>query len=338
MTAAIDMHAHWSPRGLLARNAAGDDWYGWKVLRDAKGGEHVALGDRVLAFAASRSTLTDPLARADERLQHEGIGMEALVLTGVFWNYHLDIERARRFTREVNAELAEIQRAHPERFAGLAILPMQHPQLAMEELDHAVHHVGLRAVLIASNVRGQNLDEPPVLAVIEAAVRAGVAVVVHPVYWGKPGEERFPRYHFENSFGAPLESSLAAMSIAYSGLYDRHPDARIMFTQGGGWIHFGVGRFNLRYQQRADARPMAKPPVDYLRAMYFDCLVHDEDSLALLARRAGAERIMIGTDYPASGNIIGGAVPWIAKSPLFSDAQKQSILHRNARRFLGLDR
>jgi aminocarboxymuconate-semialdehyde decarboxylase len=164
----------------------------------------------------------------------------------------------------------------------------------------------------------------------------GVAIMVHPVIWNKAGEERFPRYNFWNSFGAPLESSLAAMSLVHSGIFDRHPDIRILFTQGGGWIHFGIGRLNLRYIQRADSRTMAHPPVDYLSRMYFDCLVHDEDSLALLKKRAGADRIVIGTDYPAGGDIIGGAVSWIENSNLFTEAEKQKVLFHNAEKFLGI--
>ena len=335
---AIDMHTHWAPRGLLQQSEAGKDWYGWRVLRDQTGGEHVTLGERVLAFSATRAALKDPAARAADRLKAEGIGMEALVLTGTFWNYHLDETDAGRFTREVNEEIAEVQRAYPDRFRGMAILPMQHQALALKELDHAVHHLGLSTVVIATNVRGLNLDEPAVQPALEAAAKAGVSIVVHPVIWGKPGEERFPRYHFWNSFGAPLESSLAAMSIVYSGLLDRHPDLRIMFTQGGGWIHFGVGRLNLRYEQRADARPMARPPIEYLARMHFDCLVHDDESLALLKKRAGANRIMIGTDFPAGGDIIGGAANWIRRSALFSAAEKERVLWRNAASFLGLDR
>ncbi len=333
---AIDMHAHWSPRGLIRETAAGRDWYGWRIFRDHDGREHVSQGQHVLPFAASKSILDAPAERAAARKASEGIEFENLLLTGTFWNYHLDEAQAARFSREVNEELAEVERAYPDRFRGMAVLPMQHQKLALSELEYAAGHLGLRSIVVASNVRGLNLDEPAVLPVLEAAASMGLAITVHPVIWGKAGEERFPRYNFWNSFGAPLESSLAAMSIVYSGLLDRHPDLRIMFTQGGGWIHFGVGRLNLRYRQRADARPMAHPPVEYLSRMYFDCLVHDEDSLELLKKRAGAEHIMIGTDYPAGGNIPGGAVPWIENCAFLAAEEKQDILWRNAARFLRL--
>jgi aminocarboxymuconate-semialdehyde decarboxylase len=332
---AIDMHSHWTPRELIRRSAAGRDWYGWRILKDAGGREYVAHGERILQFAASSAALDDPARRARLR-REEGIDLEALLLTGTFWNYELDEAEAARFSREVNVEVAEVQQAYPDRFQGVAVLPMQHPKVALKELDYATSHLGLRTVFVASNIRGLNLDEPAVLPVLEAAAGMGVSIVVHPTIWDKAADARLPRYHFWNSFGAPLESSIAAMSIAYSGLLDRHPDARFMFTQGGGWIHFGVGRLNLRYLQREDARPMKHPPVDYLRRMYFDCLVHDYDSLELIKKRAGADHIFIGTDYPAGGNIVGGAVPWIEKCKFFSDEEKQKILWRNAAGFLQL--
>jgi aminocarboxymuconate-semialdehyde decarboxylase len=333
---AIDMHAHWSPRGLVRQSAAGKDWYGWRVFKDATGREHIALGERILAFAASTSLMDDPAARAEMRRRDEGIGFQARMLTGTFFNYHLDETAAAAFCREVNEEVADIQRAFPDRYAGIAILPMQHAKLAEAVLEDAIGRLGLKAVMIASNVRGLNLDEPTVTPILEAIARAGVPLFVHPVIWGKAGEDRFPRYHFWNSFGAPLESSLAAMSMVYSGILDRHPGMKVMFTQGGGWIHFGVGRLNLRYDQRADARPMAHPPVEYLSRLYFDCLVHDLDSLRLLVTRAGADHVFVGTDYPARGDIPGGAAKWIAAADFLSPGDKEKILYRNAATFLGL--
>ena len=333
---AIDMHAHWTPRGLVQASAAGRDWYGWRILKDVKGREFVAHGERILQFTASAAVLDDPAKRARLRKQHEGIDLEQLLLTAVWWNYQLDEAEAARFCREVNVEVSEVQRAYPDRFQGVALIPMQHPKLALREMEYAAGQLGLRTIFTASNIRGLNLDEPAVLPLLEHAAGMDLSMVVHPTIWDKAGEERMPRYHFWNSFGAPLESSLAAMSIVYSGLLDRQPGARIMFTQGGGWIHFGVGRLNLRYLQRDDARPMKQPPIEYLSRLYFDCLVHDYDSLELIQKRAGADHIFIGTDYPAGGDIVGGAVPWIQQCKFLSAEEKEKILWRNAARFLQL--
>lgn len=334
---AIDMHCHWTPRGLVAAAEAGRDWYGWHLFRNAKGHEYVVHGHESLPFSASKSILDDPAGRAAMRKEKEAVDVQNLVLTATFFSYFLGETQAAAYCREVNAEVAEVQKAYPALYRGVALLPMQHPALALQMLDE-VSRLGLTTVMVASHVRGMNLDEPSVLPILEEAARRGLAIMVHPVIWEKAGEQRFPRYNFWNSFGAPLETSLAAMSLVHSGFFDRHPEARVMFTQGGGWIHFGVGRLNLRYVQRADSRTMKLPPVDYLKLMYYDCLVHDDDSLELLKRRAGAERIMIGTDFPAGGDILGGAVKWIENSPLFTAEEKQRILWKNAETFLGLTR
>jgi aminocarboxymuconate-semialdehyde decarboxylase len=334
---AIDMHAHWTPRGLLDAAARGGDWYGWKLLHDRDGQEHVSFGERVIPFAVSSSILNDPATRAAKRKKLDGIHCESLILTGLFWNYHVDEADALRFCSEVNEEVSEVQRAYPKEFVGVAVLPMQHPTAALRAMDYAVDQLGLRAVCLATNVRGMNLDEPTVMPILDAAAKRNVAIVVHPTIWDKIGDSRMPRYHFWNSFGAPLESSAAAMSLVYGGLLDRNPDIRIMFTQGGGWIHFGVGRLELRYQQREDARPMSQSPLNYLHRMFYDCLVHDVDSLGLLIKRATAQRVMVGTDFPAGGDIPGGAARWISQCEFLSDDDKESILWRNAASFLKLD-
>jgi aminocarboxymuconate-semialdehyde decarboxylase len=290
-----------------------------------------------MPFAEAKATLDDPPARAALR-KAAGIDFEALIIAGNFWNHHLDESDAIKFTREVNEEVAEAQAACPDQFHGLAVLPMQHPKIALRELEYAAGKLGLRSVAICSNVRGLNLDDPTLLPILEVAAKMKLSITVHPPLFDKAGDDRFGRHMFWNSFGAPLESSLAAMSVAYSGLLDRHPDLRIMFTQGGGWIHFGVGRLDLRYRQREDARPMAEPPANYLSRMYFDCLIHDTHSLRLLLTRAGTDHVFIGTDFPFDGDIIGGSVNWIRNCDFITAQDKDNILWHNAERFLGLDR
>jgi aminocarboxymuconate-semialdehyde decarboxylase len=331
------MHAHWVPRRLVEASDAERDWFGWRLLHDRNGQECVALGDRIARLKVSGGTLADPQARAAAR-EDDDVFFEALILLGLFWNYHLDDVDASRCCRELNEEVAAVQASFPGRYCGMAVLPMQHLGMALRELEYACGKLGLRSIAISTNVRGLNLDDPGVLPVLEAAAANGISICVHPPVWDKAGDDRFTRYHFANSFGAPLESSLATMSVVYSGLLDRHPDAKIMFTQGGGWIHFGVGRLDHRYRQRADARPMANPPADYLSRIYFDCLVHDEHSLALLIERAGVDKVLAGTDFPATGDIPGGAMRWIRNCEFLSAGDKEKILWRNALTFLGVER
>jgi len=333
----IDMHSHWVPRGLVAAASVDRTWYGWRVLRDPNGAQHIALGDRSFPLVLASGGLENAAARIRQRTEEQGIDMEVLMIAGHLWNYHLNETESIAFCREVNAEVAEVQGTYPTQFRGLGILPMQHRKIAAAELEHAVKEWNIRAFAIASNVGSLPLDDPTILPVLELAAEADVSISVHPPAFGTIGEERFPRYHFANSFGAPLESSMAVMSVVYSGLLDRYPGIRIFFTQGGGWIHYGVGRFDLRYYQRPDARPMMSPPSDYLRRMYYDCLVHDDQALDLLVKRVGDDHVVLGTDYPFRGDIRGGAPKWIQSRDFLSVQGRERILWRNAASFLGLD-
>jgi hypothetical protein len=170
---AIDMHAHWVPRRLMSESQAGRDWYGWRILQDGADREYASLGQHMLLFSASQGTLDDPMGRAKRREAEDGITFEALMLTGLFWNYHLPEDAAVRACREVNEEVAEVQRAYPDRFCGMALLPMQHQKAALAELEYATGKLNLRTIAIASNVRNLNLDEPSVLPVIEEAAKMG---------------------------------------------------------------------------------------------------------------------------------------------------------------------
>ena len=333
----VDIHTHYAPSSLYAAAGRGKDWYGVTFSRDAQGHQVATLGDYRFPLEGGLD-IRDPAQRIADRVADEGIDFEVLTLIGnlLTWVNELDTEQAVACCRELNEELAALEKSHPQHYRGLAMLPLQDTAAALRELERAVKDLGLRSVLFTTSVQGKNLDDPALLPVLEAAAEADVFVNTHPPLWNHAGTGRYPRYFFQNSFGAPLESSLALMSVIYSGILDRHPNLKISFRQGGGWVPYGVGRFSLRYHQRDDARPMAEPPEAYLGRVYYDCLIHDADSLRFLVNRVGADHVMLGTDNPAGGGIIGGTVAWIREQPWLSDPDKENILCGNAARLLGL--
>ena len=333
----IDMHAHFLPRAFVAAASKGKSWYGWELLRNGEGQEFLLVEERGFPLPPGCG-ISDPEERHRIRKSSQGVDMEALIVIAYMWNYHLETKDSIAACREVNEELGDLQKSYPDHYRGLAVLPMQDPAAAVKEMERCVKDLGIRSFAIGASVNGKNLDDPTVLPVLEQAAEAGVTLSIHPPMWARAGEHRFPRYYFANSFGAPLESSLAAMSVIYSGLLDRYPDLKLFFSQAGGWVNYGVGRFTLRYYQREDARPMSEPPENYLSRMYFDCLIHDAESLKLLVSRVGADHVVIGTDFPAGGDIAveGGAPKWIQDQAFLTGEEKDLILYKNAMRFLGL--
>lgn len=337
---AIDMHAHYWPRGLLHAVREGREWFGWKPATTSSGSPALELLGEILPFNAPEKDLEDPAARQKIRWNTQGVDFEALMVVGFLWNYHLDPEQGAAFCRETNTELAELERAVPEHYRGLALLPMQDYDAAVQELAYATDVLGLRSFAMSSHVNGMNLDDPSVIRTIDAMADADVSITVHPPYFDKIGDkDRFARHHFKSSFGAPVESSIALLSLAYDGLLDRHPGLRIWFTHGGGVATYTMGRFESHWHRlEADARPMQKPPSEYLRQVHVDCLVHDDDSLRFLIQRIGISQVTLGTDYPFAWDHPGGAANWIRDAPFLSHEEKDAILWKNAARFLRLPR
>ncbi len=335
-TLAADMHAHYWPRGLINAAKTGETWYGWKAYREVEGRIVVAQGTRIAPFTPPAADLGEAGARIGKRIAEQGVAFEAPMPVGFLWNYALQGQQARSYSRELNEELAELQAARPGHYRALGSLPLQDTDAAIAEVEYAVKELGIRSFAVATGVNGKNLDDPSVLPTLEAVAEAGATLSVHPIYMDKIGENRMPRYGLARSFGALFESCIAVASIVFCGILDRYPDFRISFSHGGGVFNFAVGRLDLRYVSGGIHAPMAMPPIDYLKLFYYDCLVHDEDVLKLLAARAGTDRIMIGTDYPFDGDIPGGAANWIRTADWLTDDQKTDILWRNAARFLAL--
>lgn len=330
----IDLHAHMWPAGLLAAVATGGTWYGWEgvVLRD--GTAAVAMGDRLLRFPVPARDLASPEERLDRRLR-EGVHGEAVMPVGFIWGDHLPAAAAADLAIEVNEELAAAQAAAPDRLRGVALLPFVAPERVQGVLERALEG-GLRAVAVPTNVRGLPLDDPRVLPAIELVLEASLPIVVHPTYLGGAAAERMSRYYLSNTIGAPLECTLAAMTLIHAGMLDRHPGARVLIVNGGGCLPYEIGRHSRRHRTRADARTMARPPEEYLPDLYYDSLVLDELSLRLMIDRIGIERIVIGTDHPFTTDVEGGSVAWVRSLTWLDPSAREMLLRGNAERFLGV--
>ena len=330
----VDIHSHFWPNGLLRAAHRGNEWFGWEPVRLASGTLALALGDRLVRFPVPGADLAEEEARAASRARRS-VDAEVMMHVGFLWNQHLDGEEAARHGRELNEELAAAESDHPDVYRGLGVLPFHVPDLFERELT-ALLDAGLRAVAVPASVRGANLDEPAILQMVEQLVEAQVAMLIHPTYLDPPGRLRFPRYYFVNSIGASLECTVAFMSLIHGGLFDRHDDVRIVVVQGGGSVPYEIGRFSLRYHERADLRTMDQPPDAYLRRAYYDCMVADSDSLEFLVTRVGADRVLIGTDFPFKSDVPQGAAAWVEGHPRLDSDQRSAILDGNARRLFAL--
>jgi aminocarboxymuconate-semialdehyde decarboxylase len=196
-----------------------------------------------------------------------------------------------------NDGMAELVRGHPDRFAGLATLPMQDPERAAVELDRAVTELGLRGAEICTHINGRDLDHLSLHPVYAAAERLGVPLFLHPQNWGDM--RRYANYALWNLAGFPLETALAGSHLIMGGVFEQFPRLRVILAHGGGYLPYQVGRLDHGWAARGEVHErLPRRPSEYLANLYCDSLTHSALSLRFLLDRMGDGHVVLGSDYP----------------------------------------
>jgi aminocarboxymuconate-semialdehyde decarboxylase len=210
--------------------------------------------------------------------------------------YWAEPDLAAKLTTVTNEAVAAHCADGAGRLLGLGTLPLQHPALAVRELERAVSELGLKGVSVSTNVDGRELADPAFDPVWEAAAGLGAVVFVHP--WGCSLGSRLGTQFLGNTFGQPAETALALSHLIFDGTLDRHPRLKLLAAHGGGFLPTYIGRSDHAWEQRPDARGCAQPPSSYLRRIWYDALVYTPQALRHLIEAAGSDKVVLGTDYP----------------------------------------
>jgi aminocarboxymuconate-semialdehyde decarboxylase len=225
------------------------------------------------------------------------VDMHVLSATPQTYLYEQDASLAAACAALQNDQIAKLTKTHSDRFLGIATLPMQAPDKAADELSRAVRSLGLRGAMIGSHVQGRNLDDPALEPLWAAAEELDVVLMIHPV---KPaGSERLKSYYLVNLVGNPLDTTIAAACLVFGGVMERHPKLKILLVHGGGFVPFQAGRFIHGWKVRGEPQVSLKSsPEASLRRFYYDTILHAKPQLEFLVHSVGAERVMLGSDYP----------------------------------------
>jgi aminocarboxymuconate-semialdehyde decarboxylase len=261
-----------------------------------------------------------------------GVDMQLVSPTSTQHYYWAEPDLAVEVVRIQNEGMAELCATHPDRFLGLGTLALQHPALAVEQLEHAVRKLGLRGVEISKMVAGKELADPmfePFWAKVE---ELGCIVFIHP--FGTTLGTRLDRHYLSNVIGQPLETTIALSHLIFGGVLDRYPGVKILAAHGGGYLPSYIGRSNHAWHARPDARSCAKPPGDYLRQIWFDNLVYEPEALRHLIQEAGIDQVVTGSDYPFDMGEYSFS-DLLDSVPGLSQDDHEGIAWRNAERLLG---
>jgi aminocarboxymuconate-semialdehyde decarboxylase len=284
--------------------------------------------------------LVQPMTDPDRRIadmDRMGVDVQVLSIFVSQYYYWLDAVTGLELARLQNQHLAELVGTHPERFTGAATVPMQDVRLACEELRRAHAELGFRAVQISTNVNGTDLDHPSFDDFFATAAELGTLVILHPN--GFTDGRRLTDFYLINVIGNPLDSTIAAARMIFSGLLDHHPELAVCIVHGGGYTPFYWPRMDHAYRVRPECRErLRRTPSDYLRSnFYFDTVVFEPELVRRLADDFGVDRVLLGTDYPFD---MGETSPveLVARVPGLSEPEAAAILGGTAARLLDLPR
>lgn len=290
----FDVHAHVIVPEIT-RGAAEDESWRPRVFRDGDGGQVVELSGKQIRAAIAEFVQIDGILAAQD-----AAGVERVLLCP--WvpllYYDAEPEDGLARARIQNEALAGLVRAHPERVAALAALPLQEPELAASELRALMGEGVLKGVEVAASVRGVFLGDDRFLPFWEAAEATGALVFVHPTTRGFDSPA-FQDYYLWNTVANPLETATTAAHMVVAGVMERHPGLRVLLAHGGGALLALRGRLRHAhgFQPQARAR-LRESPDDSIRRFLFDTLTHDEQLLRALIEYVGAEHVLLGSDYP----------------------------------------
>ncbi len=285
------------------------------------------------ALLMSQTPLQDRLRAMDA----QGIDVEALSINP-YW-YTADRDVAKTLIQIQNETLAEICAAQPERFVAFATIALQHPDLAVEQLEEGIKQYGLRGAGVGGSVDGLELSDPKFHPFWAKAEQLGVLVFMHPQATGVAAD--IPHRlqgsgGLDNTIGNPLETTIALSHLIFEGTLDRFPRLKICAAHGGGYLPSYAARSNAictTFPARYTV-PLKKKPTAYLRQLYVDTIVFTPEALRHLAAETGPGQIVMGTDYPFPWT--STSVDHILETPGLSAADRVAMLGGTAAKLLGI--
>lgn len=369
----IDMHTHIMPQSLPSETLTSlAPSYPWPEFRPTSDPDSKDIDMYVGSnfFRRVQPNCYDPEVRLKE-MDTAGVNVQVLSTVPVLFCYDAPLEPAVLLARALNNHISDICAAHPDRFVGLATLPMQDVPSAVTELERVMTALpGIKGIQIGTSFsETRMLDDLDLEELWTACERLNCPVFVHPLGYALPKENkaRWGKYWGSWLVGMPSETALSMHGVMCSGVLTRHPKLRMCFAHGGGAFPALLGRIQHGFDCRPDL--VAKEaegvkPTEHFRAtgvptsteegegagggggqIWIDSLVHDSDLLEYVLRKlgpGGSGKVLLGSDYPFPL----GEVP-VAGRMMMDDEQvgrfmsfdeRAGVLALNTIRFLGLGR
>jgi aminocarboxymuconate-semialdehyde decarboxylase len=323
----IDFHTHLYPEEYL------------KKLEASKGDVRIeknAKGEKIILSMGSRAgPITEDFFDIElrlERIKENNIDMQVLS------SPHPGVDRfspseSAEMSRVINDGLSKAVRKYPDHFQALAMLPLIDTKLALKELERSID-LGLRGICMLTNVAGKTLDSDFLLPVYEKAQSLGIPIFIHPTT--PAGVEVMREWRLAIILGFEFDVVLSATRLAYAGVLERFPELNFVIAHLGAGIPFFAGRIDRGYHDPTCGIKTKRPTTEYLKELYCDAVCFYKPTLMFAYDFFGADRIVLGSDFPLLIGDLPGAVPSIEEMDIPKE-EKEKIFGKNVERLLRLN-
>jgi len=324
----IDLHSHFFPIEAL-RHPGKYEERAPKIRLDS---DKLSVTSQIGMRAGLGVGAYDPAARI-KALDEMNIDVQAISPSPILLFYWEEPAVAAHFSRRQNEAIYQVVNNFPDRFVGFGSVPLQSVADAVAIAEEA-KSMGLKGLEIGNSVGDKPLDDPSFEPFFEAVQKLDMLLFVHPLEGGVDVDDPLMPI-LGNVLQFTFRTTMMIERMILKGLFEKYPNLRLCLSHGGGLLAFNIWRLDHSYSLRADLKKVIpQKPSEYLRRFYFDSIVHSVTALHYLVQVVGADRVVVGTDYPMA---MGDFDPVSKVKQLdLTDGEREKILGGNAARALNL--
>ena len=312
----LDLHTHYYPESYFEKIRELPSEFSF--ARSPSG--QTIITYRGARFFGVTPAMTD-VARRLADMDRVGIDVEVVSLStpNVFFT---DAQHQPEIARMVNDAYAELIAKHPTRFKGFASIPMDNADAAIAELHRAIDELKLNGVILLSNIGGRPLTSPEYRAFFAEANRMKLCILLHPML--PANADPFREYVLGPIVGFMFDTTLAVARMCFDGMLKEFPDIRWIAAHLGGAVPYLMERMDNGWRDFPECRAkIDELPSVYLKKLYYDTVNFNPHMLMMVREMIGANRMVMGSDYPHLLGSIDRAVSSIESLDISAEEKRQ---------------
>jgi len=232
----------------------------------------------------------------------------------------------------LNDFIGGIVKKHPTRFFGLCVLPLQDERASQAELDRCVRQLGMKGILLYTNLSGKFPDEPEFRWLFHRAVELDLPVLLHPAL--PVTTPQVKGYEMISALGNMFDNTIALTRLIMSGILDELPKLKLVCPHLGGTLPYIIGRLDHQTQVlKRGPKYLTRAPSEYLKQVWLDVVSPLPPAMRFAYDMMGADRLLYSSDHPwVDPKLILDGL----RSLKLPAADEEKILQGNARKLFNL--